>query len=191
MTLFWSSNVSLTPNRTLQEWRLQAQMLRSVKTRCGRAPSLWGLEFRAVITWEDSGIRWKTYSCGCSVCVCVREKERILKIKGWVVDWRMERLSLTFLCKEVHMYIFTDVCVHTEGRQVSRWQTEDDCNLLGRFQSWMCGRLNVNLGVGWGRAGVDVTFTGWIHIFVNMWNYVEYIHAFVDLHTGTVAYVSL
>ena len=32
-------------------------------------------------------------------------------------------------------YTFTDACVHTEGRQVSRWHVDDDCNLLGRFQS--------------------------------------------------------
>lgn len=64
-TLFWSSSVSLTPNRTPLEWRLQVQMLRSVKTWCGRAPFLWGLEFRAVITWGDSRSRWKAAAVAC------------------------------------------------------------------------------------------------------------------------------
>lgn len=82
----------------------------SVKTRCGRSPSLWGLGFRAVITWEDSGIRWKpTAVAG----VCLQwEKERIEKIKGWVVDSRVESLCLTFVCKEVHICVPFCICVY-------------------------------------------------------------------------------
>lgn len=79
---FWSSNVSLTPDRTPKEWRLQVQMLRSVKTQCGRAPSLSRPGFRAVITWEDSGIRWKPTAV--SGCVCEVWKRGHKRLKdGW------------------------------------------------------------------------------------------------------------
>lgn len=69
-------------------------------------------------------------------------EERIQKIKGWVVDGRMERLCLTFVCKAVRVCVPLHMCVlYMEGRRLSLWQTEEDCNFTGQvsvMNVWKC-----------------------------------------------------
>ena len=145
---FWSSSVSLTPNGTPSEWRLRVQMQQPVKTRCGRALFFWGLGFRAVITWEDSRIRWKPAAV--AAAWEPGEKERIQNMKGWVLDWKMGRLCLTFVCKEVNTSsMCVCVCAYVEGRPVSSRWTED-CNFMEQLSLrsvWKCECKSVIVSV--------------------------------------------
>lgn len=125
----------------------------------------------------------KVYSCGWCVwererffCVCGVEgvKERVRKIKGWVCDWRVERLCLTRNCGRIVRILLCALCMYVysmEGQQVIG-SRKDHNNYAGPASARNC-RRHLHLAEG---KQTPASLTGWKQIWTNMWNHIEIPH---------------